>query len=78
MRDKTHSMNAEQGGEGAMKGYTDPGKPELTNASHKRRMQQGGLAEDEALQCYENVDGDDGGGVYPGGFLRRNNYDERF
>ncbi len=76
MRDKTHSMNAEQGGEGAQKGYTYPGSPEPTNAGHKRRMKQGGLADDEALACYENNDGDEGG-FSVGGFLKRANWSDR-
>lgn len=78
MKDKTHDMNRGYSALDAERGFGDAGTPERTNAPHKRRMQQGGLAEDEAIQCYENVDGDDGGKVQPGGFLRRNNYDERF
>lgn len=78
MKDKTHAMNRGISADDAAQGFESAGKPERTNAAHKRRMQQGGLAEDEALQCYENVDDDDGGPMQSGGFLRRNNYDERF
>ena len=77
MKDKTHSMNMDHSEEGAVKGYTDAGTPEPTNAAHKRRMQQGGLADDEALQCYENNDGDEGG-YSVGGFLKRANWSDRF
>lgn len=78
MKDKTHDMNRGFSAEDAERGFQDAGKPEPANAQHRRRMQQGGLANDKALSEYENVDGDDGGKVQPGGFLRRNNYDERF
>ena len=56
---------------------TDAGKPEPTDAGHKRRMQQGGLAGNEALEFYENPEG--GAGKIPaaGGFLKRNNYGDR-
>ncbi len=70
MKDRTDSMNADHGGEGAVNGYTDPGKPELTNAAHKRRMEQGGLADNEALAK-------GGKGYDVGGFLRRANYGDR-
>ena len=60
----------------AQKGYTDAGKPEATTASHERRMRQGNLAENAALQKYENPQGD-GGGTDVGGFLKRNNYSDR-
>ena len=78
MKDKTLAMNRGVSAEDAAQGFSDPGRPELTNAPHKRRMQQGGLARDVALSEYENVDGDDGGQVLARGFIRRNNYDERF
>lgn len=56
---------------------TDAGKPEATDAAHKRRMKQGGLSENEALEYYENPEG--GAGVsQAGGFLKRNNYGDRF
>lgn len=63
---------------GAQTGFEDAGKPEPTSAAHRRRMQQGGLAGDQALKDYESVSPSDGGKVPAGGFLRRNNYDERF
>jgi len=69
MRDKTG---------GASAGFMDAGKPEATSAAHRRRMEQGGLAGDKALSDYESVSPADGGKVPSGGFLRRNNYDERF
>lgn len=55
---------------------TDAGKPEPTNASHKRRMEQGCLSGNEALMEYENPAGGEGR-LEPGGFLRRNNYGDR-
>ena len=76
MKDKTHSMNSGNGGEGAQKGYTDAGTPEPTNAGHKRRMAQGDLSGNAALSEYENPAGD-GGGTDVGGFLKRNNYSSR-
>ena len=59
-----------------MKGFTDAGKPEATDAGHKRRMEQGNLTGNEALYKVENPEGD-GGGVDVGGFLKRNNYSDR-
>lgn len=56
---------------------TDAGSPPPTDAEHKRRMKQGGLAGNDALREYENPEGD-GGGVSFGGFLKRNNYSDRF
>jgi len=77
MKDMTDSMNSDNGGEGMQRGFTDAGKPEPTDAGHKRRMRQGGLADNEALEFYENPE--DGSGVtQPGGFLKRNNYGDRF
>ncbi len=56
---------------------TDAGTPEPTDAGHKRRMKQGGLAGNEALEKYENPEG--GAGIsQPGGFLKRNNNGDRF
>jgi len=78
MKNKTDSMNRGLSAEDASRGFGDAGTPERTVATHKRRMEQGGLARDMALAEYENVDGDDGGQVLARGFLRRNNYDERF
>ena len=60
--------------EGKTKGYTDAGTPELTGAAHKRRMQQGGLSENEALEYFENPSD----GLASRGFLRRANTGERF
>ena len=59
------------------KGYTDAGTPEPTNAGHKRRMQQGGLAQNDALMEYENPAGGSGC-TQEGGFLKRNNNGDRF
>ena len=56
---------------------TDAGTPEPTDAAHKRRMRQGNLSGNAALQEVENPNGD-GGGVDSGGFLKRNNYSDRF
>ena len=77
MKDKTDSMNMDSSVEGAVNGFTDPGKPEATNAPHKRRMAQGGLLNDSALEQFENADGDEGVPNF-GGFLKRNNYTDRF
>jgi hypothetical protein len=73
MKDMTDSMNS-CCGEGGVKGYTDAGTPEPTGAAHKRRMEQGGLSSNEALKYFENPSN----GVASRGFLRRNNYGERF
>ena len=77
MKDKTHSMNMGLSAEDAARGYGDAGVPESTDAGHQRRMRQGGLSGNQALTEYENPNGDGGGRVQPGGFLRRNNYSER-
>lgn len=70
MKDKTHDMNRGFSAEDAERGFLDPGKPELTTAAHKRRMEQGGLASNQALQDFENPSD---GKEQPGGFLRRVN-----
>jgi len=73
MKDRTDSMNS-CCGEGGVKGYTDAGTPELTGAAHKRRMEQGGLSTNEALEYFENPSE----GKASPGFLRRVNTGERF
>lgn len=75
MKDKTHSMNMGYSGDGAVNGFEKCGKPESTDATHQRRMKQGGLAGNEALEFYENPS--DGQVPPAGGFLRRNNYGQR-
>lgn len=75
MKDKTHDMNRGYSTEEAEQGFQDAGTPERTSAAHKRRMQQADLSSNEALQKYENPSD---GVAQPGGFLRRNNYGERF
>lgn len=75
MKDKTDAMNRGLSAEDAERGFGDAGMPERTSASHKRRMQQGALADNAALEEYENPSD---GKAQPGGFLRRNNYGERF
>ena len=55
-------------------GYTDAGSPPPSNAEHKRRMRQGNLSDNAALQEYENpVPGQESKG-----FLKRNNYGDRY
>lgn len=77
MKDKTDSMNRGFSAADAERGYMDPGSPPPTNAQHRRRMQQGALAGNDALKEYENPNGDaDASGR--GGFLKRNNYSDRF
>lgn len=57
------------------KGYTDAGKPELTRAHKQRQLGDAGLLGSEGMENSENtqVTGKD-----VGGFLRRNNYGDRF
>lgn len=78
MKDKTHEMNRGYSVEEAEDGFQKAGMPERTSAAHKRRMQQGNLTGNEALEKYENAHGDGGGDTEFGGFLKRTNYDERF
>ena len=56
---------------------TDAGKPEATDAGHKRRMKQAGLLDNEALESFEHATQGEGT-MQPGGFLKRNNYGDRF
>lgn len=74
MKDKTLAMNSGVSAEDAARGYSDPGEPSSTHADKKRRMAQGALL-DTTLGEVENLDVS---GYGRGGFLKRNNFGDRF
>lgn len=74
MKDRTHSMNMESGGGGAVNGYTDPGIPTSSHEDKRKKLAQGALL-DTTLGQVENLDPS---GFSRGGFLKRNNFSDRF
>lgn len=77
MKDKTHSMNMEQGGPGAVKGYEKlPNSEVRTERERKtRQLKWANLEDNKALMDYENITNSDED--FCGGFLPRNNYEDR-
>lgn len=78
MKDKTHSMNMETDGVGAVKGYERLSNSEVMSerARKLRQMKWANIEDNDALQKYENkYDSDED--MY-GGFLPRNNYEDRY
>lgn len=80
MKDKTHSMNMDTGGDGAVNGYTKLPTTDLKSRRDRkdRQMKWANLEDNEGLQCYEGMDGADEDYDFPGGFLPRNNYEDRY
>lgn len=79
MKDKTHSMNRGQSvGSGAEMGFEKIPNSEVKTTWDRKRRQLGwaNLEDDTALMKYENVEDRDED-MY-GGFLPRNNYEDRF
>lgn len=56
------------------KGYTDPGSPTSTHSDKRKKMEQGDLLETN-LDQVENLAPT---GHSAGGFLKRNNFGDRF
>ena len=77
MKDKTHSMNRDHGGSGTGNGYEKIPNSEVRNESERkmRQLKWANLEDNEALLKYENKWNDDED-MY-GGFLPRNNYEDR-
>lgn len=78
MKDKTHSMNRGHGGapEQGFERIPDSEVPQRKKYKSEQ-LKDAGLLNDSALMDYENVDGDEPG-VEWGGFLKRNNYSDRY
>lgn len=78
MKDKTHSMNRDAVGSGSQAGYEKIPNSEV-KSSRDRKMRQLGwanLEDNDALLKYENMYDADEDTV--GGFLPRNNYEDRY
>lgn len=77
MKDKTHSMNMDAGGDGAVNGYSKIPDSEVSNQRERkmRQLKWANLEDNEALLRFENVWDDDQD--MDGGFLPRNNYEDR-
>lgn len=77
MKDKTHSMNMEAGGTGAVNGYEKIPNSEMKSRRDRkdRQMKWANLEDNMGLEQYEGMKGADED--YYGGFLPRNNYEDR-
>ncbi len=78
MKDKTNSMNRGSSvGGGAEKGYEKIPSSEVMTTRDRKMRQLGwaNLEDNVALMQYENMDGADED--FYGGFLPRNNYEDR-
>ena len=81
MKDKTHSMNSGyNAGSGAEKGYKKlpDGEIATTWDRKKRQLDWANLEDNNALLNYENVRERDEDTHQGGGFLPRNNYEDRY
>lgn len=78
MKDKTHSMNMEASGSGAVKGYEKIPDSEIktTRDRKDRQLKWANLEDNPALLQYENYAAGDED--FDGGFLPRNNYEDRY
>ncbi len=77
MKDKTHSMNMDDSGGGFVRGYEKIAPGEVRNERERkdRQLRWANLEDNEALLRFENK-WDDDEDMY-GGFLPRNNYEDR-
>lgn len=78
MKDKTHSMNRGFSAGEAEQGFEKIPNSEMSTRRDRKMRQLGwaNLEDNEALMCYENMEGADED--YPfNGFLPRNNYEDR-
>lgn len=79
MKDRTHSMNMDFGGDGAVNGYTDAGKPSTRREQKMKQLRTAGLDEVLRDECVnEAAEMENAGNKQPGGFLPRQNFDDRF
>ena len=78
MKDKTHSMNMAHGGSGAVNGYEKLSTADLMTERQRktRQLEWANLEDNKALMDYENVTNADSD--FYGGFLPRNNYEDRY
>ena len=78
MKDKTDSMNSGNGGAGSINGYEKiPNSEMATRRDRKdRQLKWANLEDNKALMDYENYTNADDDWLM-GGFLPRNNYEDR-
>lgn len=76
MKDLTDSMNRGFSKEDAERGFGDPGEPVSNRTQKRTKLKQAGLLHNDALM--ESEDPSSGSGISRGGFLKRNNYGDRF
>ena len=74
MKDKTDAMNRGYSTEEAEAGYSIAGKPTSTHSDKRRKLGMGDLL-DTKLDEVENLTSSGHGA---GGFLKRNNFSDRF
>lgn len=79
MKDKTHSMNMETGGDGAVSGFSDAGRPSTRRQQKMKQLDSAGLTDILSEECVNEAgEMSNSGKTQPGGFLPRNNFDDRF
>lgn len=78
MKDMTHSMNADHGGEGAVKGFTDPGSPSTRRQQKMKQLENANLADTLSCELVNEAAEMEYGGQMSGGFLPRRNRTDRF
>ena len=78
MKDKTHSMNMDTGGAGAVSGFERLPDSEIatTRDRKERQMKWANLEDNKALAQFENCEYSDED--FDGGFIPRNNYEDRY
>ena len=78
MKDKTHSMNMDSGGDGAVNGYERVSTKDLASWRDRknRQLRWANLEDNVAMENFENTANDDEDMDF--GFLPRNNYEDRF
>ena len=79
MKDKTHSMNMDSGGDGVVNGFTDAGMPSTRREQKMKQLKAAGLYDElQRDDINESAEMANSGNKQPGGFLPRNNFDDRF
>lgn len=77
MKDKTHAMNMGLSSEDAERGYGDAGTPVSSRERKLRQMKWANLEDNPGLKQYEGMNEADEDKHQGGGFLPRNNYEDR-
>lgn len=80
MRDKTNSMNREAVGEGSVSGYEKLSTADVATWRDRKNRQEkwSGLYGNEAMNFCEGTEQLEELNPEAGGFLQRNNYQDRF